>query len=124
MKSFYSCLDPFIIAPQSEQHNLIKDLAETENGKIIFYGSEDFFVAKTQPFILLKLKKISNIDGVIFFTINQFCYGECFNLKLINDILALKLTIHFARENISIYNKSDFEDKYIELIGYYQSTFN
>jgi len=123
MKSFYSCLDPFVIAPQVEQHNLIKSIAEKENGKIVFYGSEDFFVAQNQPFILFKLKRTPDINGVIFFTLNQFCYGEYFNLRLLNDILDLKISIHFARESFSIYNVSDLEEKYIELIGYFQSTF-
>ena len=123
MKSFYSCLDSFIIAPQSEQHNLIKIMAEQEKGKIVFYGSEDFFVAKTQPFILFKLKRTSNINGVIFFTLNQFCYGEIFNLSLINAILNLKISIHFAREKFSIYSQFDLENKYIDLISYFQSTF-
>ena len=52
MKSFYSCLDPFVIAPQVEQHNLIKSMAEKENGKIVFYGSEDFFVAPNNGVII------------------------------------------------------------------------
>ena len=123
MKSFYSCLDPFVIAPQVEQHNLIKGMAKKENGKIVFYGSEDFFVAQSQPFILSKLKRTPDINGVIFFTLNQFCYGENFNLGLLYDILDLKISIHFARESFSIYNVTDLEEKYIELIGYFQSTF-
>ena len=107
MKSFYSCLDPYVIAPQIEQHYLINKIAKKENGKIVFYGSEDFFVAETQPFILFKLKRTPNIDGIIFFTLNQFCYGKSFNLNLINKILDLKISIHFAREAFSIYNLLD-----------------
>ena len=123
MKSFYSCLDPYVIAPQIEQHYLINKIAKKENGKIVFYGSEDFFVAETQPFILFKIKRTPNIDGIIFFTLNQFCYGKSFNLNLINKILDLKISIHFAREAFSIYNLLDLENKYLELIGYFQSTF-
>ena len=44
MKIFYSCLDPFVTAPQSEQHLMINKKAAKENGKVVFYGSEDFFV--------------------------------------------------------------------------------
>ena len=123
MKSFYSCLDPFVTAPQSEQHMLINQQAAKENGKIVFYGSEDFFVAQTQPFILFKLKRTPNLDGVIFFTINQFCYGKTFNLNLLCNILDLGISVHFAREFLKISNFEQLEDKYIELLAYYKSTF-
>ena len=124
MKTFYSCLDPFVTAPQSEQHLMINKKAAKENGKVVFYGSEDFFVAQTQPFILFKLKRTPNLDGVIFFTINQFCYGELFNLKLLYQILDLNLSVHFAREFLTISNSKELEVKYIELLAYFQSTFN
>ena len=124
MKYFYSCLDPFVSAPQTEQHSVIKKLTDKNNGKIIFYGSEDFFVADSQPFILLKLKRTQNIDAVVFFSINQFCYGDTFNVKLIKEILKLKISVHFAREDISIENEVELDEMYIELIGYYQSTCN
>lgn len=123
MKSFYSCLDPFVVAPQSEQHTLINKKAAAENGKVVFYGAEDFFAAQSQPFILFKLKRTPNIDGVIFFTINQFCYGSRLNLKLLYQILELKISVHFAREFFSILNSNQLEDKYIELLAYFQSTF-
>lgn len=123
MKSFYSCLDPFVVAPQSEQHMLINQKAAAENGKVVFYGAEDFFAAQSQPFILFKLKRTPNIDGVIFFTINQFCYGNTLNLKLLHQILELNISVHFAREFFSILNFKELEDKYIELLAYFQSTF-
>lgn len=123
MKSFYSCLDPFVVAPQSEQHMLINKKAAAENGKVIFYGAEDFFAAQNQPFILFKLKRTPNIDGVIFFTINQFCYGNTLNLKLLYQILKLNISVHFAREFLSISNFKQLEDRYIELLAYFQSTF-
>jgi hypothetical protein len=123
IKSFYSCIDPFFIAPNAEQHDLIKSLAEKENGKIIFYGAEDYFVAGGQPFILLKLMRTKNIDGVIFFTLNQFCYGESFNLILIVNILKLKISVHFAREGLSIQNLNDLKIKHLDLLAYYQATF-
>ena len=123
IKSFYSCIDPFFIAPNAEQHGLIKSIAERENGKIIFYGAEDYFVAGSQPFILLKLMRTKNLDGVIFFTLNQFCYGESINLKLIVNILKLKISVHFAREGLSIQNLNDFEIKHLDLLAYYQATF-
>lgn len=122
-KSFYSCIDTFYLTPSAEQHNIINAEAKRENGKIIFYGSEDYFVAASQPFILPKLKRTKNIDGVIFFTLNQFCYGESFNFKLLIDILKLKISVHFARECLSIKNLNDFKVKYVDLLAYYQATF-
>ncbi len=123
MKSFYSCLDPFVTAPQSEQHMMINKKATEENGKVVFYGSEDFFVAQTQPFILFKLKRTPNLDGVIFFTIDQFCYVKSFNLNLLCQILDLNISVHFAREFLNILDLEDLENKYINLLAYYQSTF-
>ena len=37
---------------------------------------------------------------VLFFTINQFCYNEIFNLKKLYEIIDLNLNIYFAREAI------------------------
>lgn len=124
MKNFYSCLDPLVTAPQSEQHLIINKMASKENGKVVFYGSEDFFLAQSQPFILFKLKRTPNLDGVIFFTINQFCYGKSFNLNLLCQILNLKLSVNFAREYLTISNAYELREKYIEILAYFQSTFN
>ena len=123
MKYFYSCLDPLVTAPQSEQHFLINKKAAEENGKVVFYGSEDFFVAQTQPFILFKLKRTPNLDGVIFFTVNQFCYGKTFNLNLLSQILESGVSVHFARESLTIRDSKELKNKYIDLIAYFQSTF-
>ena len=123
IKSFYSCTDPFIVAPMVEQHTLINTTARRENGKIIFYGCEDYFVAGSQPFIIPKLMRTKNLDGVIFFTLNQFCYGESLNLKLLVNILKLKISVHFAREALSIQNLNDLKIKHLDLLCYYQATF-
>ena len=122
-KSFYSCIDSLFMGINAEQHDVINTMANRENGKIIFYGAEDFFVAANQPFILTKLMRTKNIDGVIFFTLNQFCYGESFNLELLINILKLKISIHFARETLSIQNLNDLKNKHIDLLAYYQATF-
>jgi hypothetical protein len=119
MNSYYSCLDTLLIAPQAEQHDLIKRMAYNNNGKIVFYGAEEYFVARSQPFILNKLKRTPNLNGVIFFTIDQFCYGEKFNTELMLNIVKIGLSIHFARENISVLNLKDLKIKYVEFISYY-----
>jgi hypothetical protein len=122
-KSFYSCIDTLFEGSNAEQHAVINAIATRENGKIIFYGGEDYFVADRQLFILPKLVRTKNIDGVIFFSLNQFCYGNSINLKLLVNILKLEISVHFARESLSIYNLNDLKIKYLDLVAYYQAAF-
>jgi hypothetical protein len=119
MKQFYSCIDAYIPSPQPEQHALIARKANKEGAAIVFYGAEEVRVAKEQPFILYKLKRTPGLDGAIFFSIYQFCYGEKFNLKLIFDILDLGLSIHFAREDLSLYSHKQAREKFIEMSAFY-----
>ena len=119
MKSYYSCLDSLLTTPQAEQHFWIKKMAETKNGQVVFYGAEEYFVSNIQPFILNKLKRTPNLNGVIFFTIDQFCYGEELNIFLMIEIIKIGLSIHFAREEISILNNIQLEGQYLELLSYY-----
>jgi len=121
IKSFYCCIDSFLPATQPEQHIICENMAKFNNGKIIFYGAEDVLVAKQQPFIYDKLKRTPNIDGVIFFTINQFCYDTALNINLIKKILNLKISIHFARENISFFNQKELKKNLPEVYSYYYS---
>ncbi|MDA8675830.1 hypothetical protein N9M53_03975 [Alphaproteobacteria bacterium] len=117
-KNYYSCLDPKVVAPQAEQHDLISRTAANNDGKIVFYGAEDYFVSAIQPFIYDKLLRTPNLDGVIFFTLNQFCYGEKMNFELLIKILNLGLSVHFAREKISLFSFDDFKQSYIQLRSY------
>ena len=119
MKSYYSCLDVKLTTPQAEQHHWIKKMAQSNNGQVVFYGLEDFFVLKSQPFILNKLTRTPNLNGVIFFTLDQFCYDKDLNLALMINIIKNKFSIHFARENISITSLDELKNKYIELLSYF-----
>ena len=119
MNSYYSCLDSLLTTPQAEQHYWIKQMAEKKNGQVVFYGAEEYFVSNFQPFILNKLKRTPNLNGVIFFTIDQFCYGEKLNISLMIEIIKTGLSIHFAREKISILNNNQLEEQYLELLSYY-----
>ena len=96
-------------------------MAKFNNGKIIFYGVEDVLVAKQQPFIYEKLKRTPNLDGVIFYTINQFCYEKTLNIHLIKKIIDLNMSIHFARENISYFNQNELKKDLPEIYSYYYS---
>ena len=116
-------IDTFFEGTNAEQHDVINAMAKKQNGKIIFYGAEDYFVAGSQPFILSKLTRTKNIDGVIFYTLNQFCYGDSLNLKLLVNILKLEMTVHFARESITFKNLNDLKINHLDLIAYYQAAF-
>ena len=120
--NYYSCIDAKLTSPQPEQHYLCNKKAIAENGRIIFYGAEDYAVHEFQPYILSKLSKTS-VDGVIFFTFSQFCYLNKPNIILILKLLKKKLSIHFARENISIYTKKDFDTLLPVLIAFHNSVF-
>jgi len=121
MKQFYSCIDVTLPAPQPEQHELIRKIAISQQGKVIFYGAEEYSVAACQPYIHYKLRRTPGIDGVIFFTINQFCYGTTFNLKLLRDILNDSMSVHFARENVNLCSIYDLTSKFIEFSAYFHA---
>ena len=120
---YYSCLDSKLYSPQPEQHLLCARKAKNANGQIVFYGAEEFSVLEYQPYILEKIKRTKDIDGVIFFTLNQFCYSDTLNFSLLENILDLKKSIHFAREDISIYNYDDLKS-YLPMLISYQNTFS
>ncbi len=120
-KSFYCCIDSLLPATQPEQHILCNKISEQNNGKIIFYGAEEVLVLKDQPYIYKKLKRTPNIDGVVFFTVDQFCYGEKFNLNLMKKILKLQMSIHFAREQVSFNSIEDLANKLPIIISYHHS---
>jgi len=121
--NYYSCLDSKLTSPQPEQHYIINQKAKKENGHIVFYGSEEFSVFEHQPYIYEKVKRTPDIDGIVFFTLDQFCYAEKFNFHLIQKFLKNKITIHFAREDISLYNFNDLEYN-LPLFISYQNTFS
>jgi hypothetical protein len=121
MKQFYSCIDALLPAPQSEQHEVSRKKATKEGGQIVFYGAEEYRVVDRQPFILPKLKRTPGINGVIFFSIDQFCYGDTFNLKLLQDLLAPGLSVHFAREDISFYIFGEVTASFITLSAYFHA---
>ena len=109
MKSFYSCIDAFLSAPQPEQHLVIREKAKKEGGGITFYGAEEYRSAPVQSFIVPKLKRTAGLDGVVFFTLNQFRYGDKLNVKVLREILEMGLEVHFAREDISLRKPEDLD---------------
>ncbi len=120
-KSFYCCIDSLLPATQPEQHLICEKIANLNNGKITFYGAEDVLAKKYQPFIYEKIKRTSNIDGVIFFTIDQFCYGNSLNSSLIKKLLKMKLSVHFARENLSYTDYNQVKKDLPQIFAYFYS---
>jgi hypothetical protein len=120
-RSFYCCIDSLLPATQPEQHIICENIANLNNAKIIFYGAEDVLVTRDQPFIYDKLKRTPKIDGVIFFTIDQFCYENTLNIHLIKKIIDLNMSIHFARENISYFDQNELKKDLPEIYSYYYS---
>jgi hypothetical protein len=110
MKTFFSCIDASIPAPQPVQHLVIRDRATKAGGAISFYGAEDVLGLGRQPFIRLKLKRLKEkgLDGVVFYTVHQFRYGGEFDYSLLRFIQALKLEVHFACEGIAIRSEEEF----------------
>ena len=121
MKQFYSCVDALLPAPQPEQHELSRKKAAKEGGQIVFYGAEEYRVVRHQPFILNKLMRTGGIDGVVFFSIDQFCYADKFNLRLLGDILKARFSVHFAREDISLNEVAELSEKFISLSAYFNA---
>lgn len=104
MKSFYACLDTGFVkyAPQPLQHLAVADKARKLGGQISFYTMEDFNSLATQGAMRAKIEDKPAVDGVIYFTIQQFFYGGIFNLEFLKFILDRGYEAHFAREDLSI----------------------
>ena len=111
MKEFYSWPDVGFLKylPNSIQHVVINDKASKLDGRITFYAAEDFETLATQGVIKEKIAQRPPVAGIIFFTLKQFCYGERFNFGLLRDILDSGYEVHFARENMSILERSDLD---------------
>lgn len=115
MKSFYSCIDAGFSTPSSLQHLAIREMVERANGKVVFYGSEEAKTLKSQAFMRSKLERLEGVDGICFFSLHQFRYGEQIDWDLLRTILTRGLELHFAREGISITSLDELERMYVFL---------
>jgi hypothetical protein len=100
------CMDKI---SQSIQLRIIKLFATENNAKIIFLTNEDINSIKTQMVLKSKIKESPKVDGFIFFSINQFCYGN-FNIEILKKILKKKYNLYFSKEEL-IFN---YKDKYLK----------
>ncbi|BEI38364.1 hypothetical protein PHIN8_03080 [Polynucleobacter sp. HIN8] len=111
-KLFYSCIDSLIPSPQPEQHLVIEKMAKLCNGKITYSTSEDCSLRNSQAWIEERVKRIPGIDGLIFFTVEQFYCAGKFNIRLLKILLSKNLEVHFAREKLSYRNLNDLDYAY------------
>jgi hypothetical protein len=111
MKNFIAQIDISIIeiVPQKAQLDILKTILK-KNENIVNHGIEN--IETRDDFLSLKniLSNSKNIDGVIFFSLIQFCYdnSRSINLKFLNT-LSKNYEIVFFRENIIIKNRKDFK---------------
>ncbi|MDX2225666.1 MAG: hypothetical protein SFY92_00990 [Verrucomicrobiae bacterium] len=115
MKSFYSWVDfgflPHI--PQSLQHLANRDMAEKAGGRIIFYGAEEPHTVASQELVRAKLERTGPLEGFVFFSVFQFCYGPEFHFSLLKTMVeSRRMEVHFAREGISIRNPDQLREQF------------
>jgi hypothetical protein len=112
VKSFFSCIDGGLSAPQPVQHLVIRDRVAKAGGAVTFYGAEDVQTLASQAFIRPKLARLKQqgLDGVVFYSLHQFRYGEQFNYALLLDILALDLEVLFACEGLSLRTRDELAE--------------
>jgi len=119
-KTFYSCLDVASIkeVPQPIQHLANGKMAEQMGGHIIFYLTEDIYTRATHEMVIARLKRSSNIDGVVFFRLTQFASGERVQSEVMRRLVAEGYELHFARERVSIRTPEQAEEALRKLYVY------
>ena len=112
MKAYYACLDTGFVkyCPQPLQHLAVANKASKLDGSISFYTMEDFDCLAFQTTVKSKIEEKPSVVGIIYFTIRQFFYGGCLDLKFMRFILDRGYEVHFAREDISIPTKQSLDD--------------
>ena len=115
IKNFLAFIDvrTMKLINQKIQQMTITNFASKKNGRIAKYETEEGEPNVDMPILDLCLEnmkdyltKVNDYDGIIFFTLDQFCYSGSFNFKLLNKTLK-KTKIFFAKEEISILSKKD-----------------
>lgn len=124
-KKYLALLDIVIteIVSQKLQVSLIKDYITKNNGDLVFYSTENHSTFQNLNILRHKIKEKINVDGIIFYSLLQFCYSKKNNINLMEQILEKKIELTFIRENITIKNKIQLKNKIIE-IKYFPKTHN
>lgn len=78
-------------------------------GRIRFYvAEENEFLAK-QYNLKARLTHSPDIDGIIYYRLQQFNYGDSFDYRMLLNILSSGYEVHFSREMISITEVKELE---------------
>ncbi len=111
MKKYIAQIDISIIevVPQKAQVDILKNFLKKEE-EIINYSIEN--IESRMNFLSLKniLKNNRKVNGIIFFSLIQFCYNESniLDINLLKNILKNHSVIFF-RENLRIKNLGELK---------------
>jgi hypothetical protein len=118
MKKYHAWLDISVggIISQPMQRVLCNDLANKLSGKIIFELGEDVEFKNYNLQLRNMIKNKLDVSGFIFLRLEQFSNKKKLNKELILEILKNNYELHFIRQNLSIFNKSDFKKNLNDLV--------
>lgn len=88
--------------PQGLQHILVSDAVAKGGAKLSFYSTESFFTLKAQSILRATARKRPQIDGFIFYRLQQFALTGTMNIDLMREVLAAGYALHFVRERLAI----------------------
>ena len=94
--------------PQHVQNIVLRNFCDQKNFQFFLSASE---YTMSNSFIILKktIDDISNLDGIIAYSVFQMPYEDDERLSLFKKILKLKKVIYFAVENLTVQNKETLE---------------
>lgn len=124
-KNFVAQLDISIIEflPQKIQLDIMKSSLDSNSS--IFIHSIENLETRDQFFSLKNiLKNSKNLNGVVFFSLMQFCYNKNSEIDLKNiEFFVKKYELIFFRENMFLKNLRDF-NKYKNNLKLFKSNNN
>ncbi len=94
--------------PQHVQNIVLRNFCDQKNFQFFLSASE---YTMSNSFVILKktIDDISNLDGIIAYSVFQMPYEDDERLFLFKKILKLKKVIYFAVENLAIKNDKMLE---------------
>lgn len=124
-KKYLAILDIVIteIISQKLQISLIKEFVNKNKGDLVFYTTENHATFKNLSILKQKLKEDLKLNGLVFFSILQFFYGEKKNINLLRNILNKGIEVNFIRENLILKNIAQLNKKIID-IKFFPDTHN
>ena len=117
-KKFLALLDVSLIEiiSQKSQYELMQYQLNKKNLLLANYINEDPNDIASCKEILRKINEKLDIQGIVFFSLLQLCYGSKIKLNIIEECLKKKYEIFFVRENIHIKNFNNFKKIEKELL--------